>query len=125
MIYGAHCYILTRQWTDASLPLLTEMRELGLACAEIAVGDDRVFDPELTAREAARLDMALVLSPGGEWPLHCDLSSTDVVERKAGVDWHLRQMRLAGEMGAVAYTGAAGRGLPVGSRGLGATGGGG
>ncbi|MCB0053488.1 MAG: hypothetical protein KDE24_28540, partial [Caldilinea sp.] len=106
MQYGAHCYLFTDRWSDASLPILDEMKGLGLDLAELSVGDDVVFTPRLTRDRAAVLGLALVIGPGGAWPLACDLSADDAGERAQGLAWHCRQVDLAAEIGAVAYAGA-------------------
>ncbi len=106
MKFGAHSYIFTDRWTDLSLPHLDTARELGLDCFEIGVGDDVVFTPALTRRHAAALGLELTISPGGLWPLECDLSSPDSAERAAGLAWHKKQLDLAAELGAVAYSGS-------------------
>jgi len=103
--YGAHCYLFTRSWSDADLGFLDTAAELGLAMFELSVGDDVVFDPRLTGRRAADICLDLVVGPGGEWPLDCDLSSGDPAERAGGLAWHKRQVDLSAELGAVAYAG--------------------
>jgi D-psicose/D-tagatose/L-ribulose 3-epimerase len=104
--FGAHCFLFTERWSDASLHLLDTARELGLDCLEIAVGDDVDFTPRLTRRRAEALGLELVLSPGGLWPEACDLSADDPADRARGLAWHKQQVDLAAEVGAVAYTGA-------------------
>jgi len=106
MIFGAHSYIYTPQWSDATLGVLDRMHAAGLHCAELGVGDDVSFTPALTRRRAAQLGMALLISPGGAWPVACDISSDDAGERREGLSWHQRQVDLAAELGAVAYCGA-------------------
>lgn len=106
MQYGAHCYLFTDQWSDDALPILDEMRALGLDLAELSVGDDVVFTPHLTRRRAEALGLTLVIGPGGVWPLSADLSADDAEERGDGLAWHCRQVDLAAELGAVAYAGA-------------------
>lgn len=105
MKYGAHCYLFTRSWSDADLPLLDLARELGLDMFELSVGDDVVFDPHLTGRRAAALGLDLVIGPGGLWPLDRDLSADDAADRARGLDWHKRQVDFAAELGAWAYAG--------------------
>ncbi|NLF39436.1 sugar phosphate isomerase/epimerase [bacterium] len=106
MILGAHTFILVDHWSDGALDVLDRMAGLGLGCAEISLGDDVVFTPELTRKRAERLGLTLVASPGGLWPASCDISSDDPGERAAGVEWHKRQIDTAAALGAVAYTGA-------------------
>lgn len=106
MKYGAHCYIFTDRWTNSSLHLLDQAAELGLDCFEISIGDDVVFDTQITRRHAEALDIELVVSPGAAWPMACDLASEIKEEREAGIIWHKRQIDLATELGATAYTGA-------------------
>jgi len=103
--YGAHCYLFTRSWSDAALPLLDRARELGLDMFELSVGDDVVFDPGLTGRRAASLGLDLVVGPGGAWPLDADLASDDPADRARGLAWHKRQIDLTAELGAWAYAG--------------------
>jgi D-psicose/D-tagatose/L-ribulose 3-epimerase len=105
MIYGAHCYLFTRSWSDADLHYLDLARELGLDMFELSVGDDVVFDPRLTGRRASALGLDLVVGPGGRWPLDCDLASEAAAGRALGLVWHKRQVDLAAELGARAYAG--------------------
>lgn len=104
--YGAHCYLFTDRWSDDQLGLLDTARALGLDLWEIAVGDDVVFTPALTRAAATDLGLTLTVSPGGEWPLNCDLSADEPEARARGLTWHRRQVDLAAAVGAVAYTGA-------------------
>ncbi len=106
MRYGAHIYLWTERWDDRSLPLLDRLKGLGLDCCELVCGDDVHFDPRLARRHAESLDMTLTLSPGGLWPGECDISDDDPARRELGLRWHCRSLDLAGELGAVAYTGA-------------------
>ncbi|MCS6826331.1 MAG: sugar phosphate isomerase/epimerase [Caldilinea sp.] len=106
MHYGAHCYIFTDRWSDNALPILDQMKALGLDVAELSVGDDVSFTPALTRRRAEALELTLVIGPGGAWPLSADLSSDAPEERQEGLTWHCRQVDLAAELGAVAYAGA-------------------
>lgn len=106
MKFGAHCYIFVSGWSDSTIPVLDQARELGLDCLEIAIGDDVHFSPFLTRQRAEALGLELIVSPGGQWPMSCDLSSDDHSERRSGLDWHKKQIDLAVELGAVAYSGA-------------------
>jgi len=106
MKYGAHIYLWTDRWSDASLPLLDNAAALGLDYVELAAGDDVHFTPALTRRRAEALGLELVMSPGGLWPADCDISSPDPAHRRKGVAWHRGILDLCGELGAVAYAGA-------------------
>ena len=106
MKFGSHSYIFTDRWSDDSLGVLDVARKLGLDCLEIGVGDDVVFSPAKTRRSAEKLGLDLAVSPGGLWPLECDLSSSNAQERRAGLAWHKKQVDLANELGAVAYCGS-------------------
>lgn len=106
MKFGAHCYLFTQRWSNRSLEMLPHMRDAGLSALEIAVGEDVSFDPGRLRQRALDLDMAIILSPGGEWPQHCALDSDDADARRRALRWHRKQIELAGECGAVAYTGA-------------------
>src|SRR5271157_2359646 len=106
MKFGAHSYIFAERWSDESLDILDVAKELGLDCFEIGVGDDVPFTPELTGQRASELGLTLTISPGGLWPLECDLSSEEPAEREAGLAWHEKQVDLAHDMGAVAYCGS-------------------
>ena len=103
---GAHCYLFTDHWSDASLPILERLRDLGGEILEIAIGDDVHFSLSKTRRAAETLDMQLIVSPGGEWPVECDISSDNPIDRKRGISWHRQQIQRAAELGAIAYTGA-------------------
>ncbi|MGZ4887225.1 MAG: sugar phosphate isomerase/epimerase family protein [Candidatus Aminicenantales bacterium] len=105
MIYGAHCYLFTRSWSDDDVRFLDVAAGLGLGMFELSVGDDVVFDPRLTRRRARGAGLDLLIGPGGLWPPDCDLSSDDPSERAKGLAWHKRQVDLAAELGAVAYAG--------------------
>jgi D-psicose/D-tagatose/L-ribulose 3-epimerase len=106
MKYGVHSYVFTDRWADDKLDILDTVKELGLDCFEIGVGDDVPFTVELTRRRAETLGLELLISPGGEWPLKCDLSSDSPAGRKRGLAWHKKQVDLADRLGAVAYCGA-------------------
>ena len=86
--------------------MLDRAKKLGLDVLEIGIGDDVVFDPARTRRHAEQLGIELTISPGAEWPLACDISSEKETEREAGAAWHEKQIVLASELGATAYTGA-------------------
>ena len=104
--FGVHCYVLVDRWCDAQLHVLETARELGLEAFEIAVGDDVRFTASATRELAQSLGLVLTISPGGQWPLDCDLSSDDPAERARGLAWHRQQVDVAAELGAIAYTGA-------------------
>jgi D-psicose/D-tagatose/L-ribulose 3-epimerase len=104
--YGAHCYLFTDRWADDRLDLLDTARALGLNVWEIAVGDDVTFTPALTRARAEALGLGLTISPGGAWPMACDLSARDPADRAQGLAWHQRQVDIGAELGADAYTGA-------------------
>ena len=106
MKFGAHGYIFTDRWSDESLPILDQAAALGLDCFELGVGDDVVFSTALTRQRAEALGLTLVVSPGGLWPLSCDLSSDDASDRQAGLRWHKKIVDQATELGAVAYAGS-------------------
>ena len=104
--FGAHCYLFTERWSDASLDLLDQVRALGAESFEIAVGDDVEFNPALTRRRAEELGLQLTTGPGGLWPMECDLSADDAGQRQRGLAWHKQQVDLSAACGAMAYTGA-------------------
>jgi D-psicose/D-tagatose/L-ribulose 3-epimerase len=106
MKLGFHCFILTERWSDDALPILDRAVALGADCVEVSTGDDVHFSPASTRARAESLGLTLVVSPGGAWPFDCDLSADDPVQRARGLAWHQRQLDVAAEMGAVAYTGA-------------------
>jgi len=106
MKYGAHCYLFTDRWSDGQLGLLDAVKVLGLDCFEIGVGDDVQFSARATRQRAEALGLELTISPGGQWPLDCDLSAEDPTMSAQGLAWHEKQVNLAGELGATAYTGA-------------------
>jgi D-psicose/D-tagatose/L-ribulose 3-epimerase len=106
MKFGVHCFLFVDRWSDAALPVLERARELGLDCLEIAIGDDVFCDWRVVRRQAGDLGLELAVSPGGTWPDAADLSADDEAEREGGLAWHKRQVDVAAEAGAHAYTGA-------------------
>jgi len=106
MLFGAHIFLWTDHWSDASLPLLDRAASLGLNALEIAVGDDITLNPAPLRRRAQSLNLDLVLSPGAGWPMHADISDDDPANRAFGLNWHKHWLDLAADAGAVAYTGA-------------------
>lgn len=106
MKFGVHNYVFTDCWADDRLGVLDAVKELGLACFEIGVGDDVSFTLDLTRHRAEALGLELFISPGGHWPLACDLSADSPGDRKRGLAWHRQQVDLAHELGATAYCGA-------------------
>ncbi|RKX30266.1 MAG: hypothetical protein DRP71_15310 [Verrucomicrobia bacterium] len=106
MKYGAHSYLFTPSWNDAQLDVLEHAEELELDFFEIAIGDDVCFNSRKTKKEAERLGLELIVSPGGLWPQHCDLSADGKEDREEGLQWHCRAIDRAAELGATAYTGA-------------------
>ena len=61
MKYGAHSYIFIDRWSDEHLEILDQVKELGLDCFEIGVGDDLTFDPAKTrARAESRQPLAFL-----------------------------------------------------------------
>jgi D-psicose/D-tagatose/L-ribulose 3-epimerase len=106
MKFGAHCYLFTDHWSDDQLGLLDAAQELGLDCFEIAAGDDVQFSARAARRRAETLGLELTISPGGQWPLECDLSAGDSMLTARGLAWHKKQIDLASDVAAMAYTGA-------------------
>ena len=106
MKYGAHSYLFTPKWNDSQLGVLDHARELDLDFFEIAIGDDVSFSHRKTRAAAEALGLELVVSPGGLWPVHCDLSLDDRDKRKAGLNWHCKAIDRAARLGATAYAGA-------------------
>lgn len=106
MKYGAHSYLFTPSWNDAQLDILGHARDLGLDFFEIGIGDDVCFNLRKTRKAAEQLGLELVVSPGGLWPLHCDLSADEEEDRAEGLLWHRRAIDQAALVGASAYTGA-------------------
>ncbi len=106
MKFGSHSYIFTDRWSDDCLHHLEEGKQLGLDIFDIAVGDDVEFDALKLRRCAQTLGLELAISPGGKWPLECDLSSEALAHRQAGLAWHQKQVDLANAMEAIVYSGS-------------------
>jgi D-psicose/D-tagatose/L-ribulose 3-epimerase len=104
--FGAHIFLWVDHWDDSAAWLFDHAAALGLSCLEIAVGDDVVLKPSELRRRASAAGIELILSPGAEWPAECDISVDDSKHRQAGLAWHSHWIRIAGECGAEAYTGA-------------------
>ena len=103
---GAHSYLFTENWSDESLPILEQVRNLGAEVFEIGVGDDLDISSGPVRRRAEALGLTLTTGPGGHWPLECDLSSENPGNRKKGLEWHKRIVDISAELGAYAYCGA-------------------
>jgi D-psicose/D-tagatose/L-ribulose 3-epimerase len=107
MRFGAHIFLFSRRWDDAEAAhLFDRAAALDMSCLEIAVGDDVILDAKRTGQLAAERGIALIFSPGGEWPMHLDLSAADCGVRKSALDWHCDQVHMAAEAGAFVYCGA-------------------
>jgi D-psicose/D-tagatose/L-ribulose 3-epimerase len=106
MQYGAHCYVFIDRWSDDKIHLLDTVKSLGLDIFELAVGDDVQFSPTKTRQKAESLELTLSTSPGGWWPVECDLSSDNAVYRQKGLQWHKQQVDTTAALGGVAYAGA-------------------
>lgn len=104
--YGAHIFLWIEGWNSRQTGLLARVRELGLDCLEIAVGDDVEFDSHAIRHEADRQGVGIITSPGGHWPLDADLSHPGKDCRDAALQWHRQWIERSAEAGAVAYTGA-------------------
>ncbi len=104
--YGAHQFLWLEHWTDKCLELLDEVRELGLDCFEISLGDDVSFNPVPVKRRAEQLGLELTVGPGNLWPMECDISLESIENQRLGMAWHRRIIEQAAELGAVAYCGA-------------------
>ena len=104
--YGAHIFLWTDRWTDASLPLLERAKDLGLDFLELALGDDVSFDTAAFRARREALGLEVVVSPGGVWPMACDISLDDASNRRQGLAWHRKNLDAAAALGATAYTGA-------------------
>ena len=106
MKYGAHSYLFSPNWDDSQLDILEHAKEIDLDFFEIGIGDGVNFDHRKTRKEAEKLGLELVISPGGLWPLHCDLSADEKENRAEGLRWHRKAIDQAAELGAIAYAGA-------------------
>lgn len=107
MKYGAHIFLWAAQYTTAEVgAVLARAAGLDLAFLEIAYGDDVRLEPAAVADQAASRKLELVLSPGAQWPMDCDISLADATLRRRALDWHCRAIDFAAACRAVAYTGA-------------------
>lgn len=107
MKYGAHVYLWQDRYDDRDLVrMLESARSLGLRFLEISVGDDIHFDAPKLGHSARERELDLVFSPGGAWPMECDISRPDPWHRQLGLDWHRRAIDVTTEAGGVAYAGA-------------------
>ena len=105
--FGAHLFLWTDRLDDAQVRRAFETAAtLGLGFLELPIGDDVHLDARAVRRLGDELGVARVLSPGGEWPMECDISLADPVARGRGLAWHGRAVELCAECGGVAYTGA-------------------
>jgi D-psicose/D-tagatose/L-ribulose 3-epimerase len=107
MKYGAHIFVWQGQYDDEDLErLLAKAARLDLEFLEVCVGDDICFNASRLGKNAASIGIELILSPGGVWPMDCDISLEDYNLRQKGLDWHKRALDVCAASGAVAYAGA-------------------
>jgi D-psicose/D-tagatose/L-ribulose 3-epimerase len=107
MQYGAHVYLWQDRYDDRDLARIVERAQrLGLQFLEVSVGDDIHFDAKTLERAANDHELRLAFSPGGVWPMECDISLEDTQHRQAGIDWHRRAIDVAAAAGGMAYAGA-------------------
>jgi len=106
MKYGVHTYVWTDRWSSEKLDLLDRAKAFGMDLFDIAVGDDIEVNPRLVKQRAESLGIKVAFSPGGVWPMECDISDDDPANRKRGVEWHRHWLDVASETGAIAYSGA-------------------
>jgi D-psicose/D-tagatose/L-ribulose 3-epimerase len=107
MRFGAHVFVWQDQFTDDDLlRILENAKEWGLSFLEIPIGDDIIFSPQLISKQAQDCNLELVLSPGGNWPMNCDISLESQSDRIKGINWHKKAIELSAESNAIAYTGA-------------------
>lgn len=106
MKFGVHAYLWTEHWPASYPEIIRRARALELDFLEVSCGDDVLFDPAAVGAEARALDLELTISPGGRWPMDCDISLPEPRSQRRGLDWHRRYLDQAAEMGATAYCGA-------------------
>ena len=101
--YAAHGYAWTSSWTDASLPLIDHAGEIGFDVIEVPLMELDKMDPAGVRERAEEVGIgvygSLALSP------EQDITSDDPAVRKAGVDFLLRCVRAAADMGSPVLTG--------------------
>jgi len=108
MKYGAHVFVWGYLTTDDQhYRVLDSCARMGLSFLEISVGDDISLDMPALGRRARSMGIDLITSPGGVWPMDCDLSLADPADRRKGIDWHKQALDLSQQCGAIAYAGAA------------------
>ncbi len=107
MQFGAHVFVWQDQFTDDDLlRILDDSVKWGLSFLEIPIGNDIHFSPQLISKQATDSNLEIVLSPGGDWPMNCDISLESSTDRRKGIDWHKKAIELSAETSAIAYTGA-------------------
>ena len=107
MKYGAHVFLWQDRYDDSALlRMLDDAEAWGLSFLEVAIGDDIHFNASKLGDEADMRGLELVFSPGGAWPMECDISLANASDPHPAVQWHRRAIEQAGRAGAVAYTGA-------------------
>jgi D-psicose/D-tagatose/L-ribulose 3-epimerase len=103
MKLGIHAMAWTAHWSDASLPLVDRVAELGLDFIEIPLMDvDDVHPGPIRARaDAAGIDVVTSTVLGAR----TDITSDDPVVRAAGVDYLRRCVDVTAELGAPQLSG--------------------
>ena len=106
MKFGGHIFLWTERWSNDTLYLIDNARDLGLDCLDISIGDDIEFDPARIRKRAESAGVEITISPGNLWPFKADISHDDPEFRELGMVWHKKWLSKAGEAGVKAYSGA-------------------
>ncbi|RDI75809.1 Sugar phosphate isomerase/epimerase [Gaiella occulta] len=101
--YAVHAYAWTSSWSNADLPIIDHVRELGLDAVEIPLMEPDKVDPAAIAARAQACGLEVLTSLA--LPEHADPSSEDKDVRRRGLELLTRCIDLTANMGASVFTG--------------------
>lgn len=101
--YAVHAYAWTSRWTRDALRLLEKAQKLGFDAFEVPLMDLEEVDPQAIRREAERLGLLVVTST--VLSEDTDVSSPEAASRQRGIEYLMRCVAVAAEMGALSLSG--------------------
>lgn len=101
--YAVHAYAWTSKWTRDALRFLAKARELGFDAFEVPLMDLEEVEPRAIRKEAERLGLLVVTST--VLSEDTDVSSPEASVRQRGIEYLMRCVAVAAEMGALSLSG--------------------
>jgi D-psicose/D-tagatose/L-ribulose 3-epimerase len=101
--YAVHAYAWTSSWSNSDLPVIDHVKELGLDAIEIPLMEPDKVDPAAIAERAQGNGLSVLASLA--LSEDADPSSEDPVIRRKSLEFLVRCIDLAADMGASIFTG--------------------